>query len=85
MYDTTTERYSHLRGFSEEQITMIMFIVDTAKDMARRKLDEQNKRNETGGSAPDRGFSVRDGDGLYCRAVAAGGTTRKKNGKDGRK
>lgn len=71
MYDTTTERYSHLRGFSEEQITMIMFIVDTAKDMARRKLDEQNKRNETTDLAnSDGGVSVRDGDGLYRGTVA---------------
>ena len=35
---------------------------------------------QTTDSDSDRGVPAGDGDGLYRRAVAAGGTTRKKNG-----
>lgn len=41
IYDTTSERYSHLAGLTEDEITMVMFISDTICDIIRNGREKQ--------------------------------------------
>lgn len=43
MYDTTTERYSHLAGLSEMEIRIVMFIADVICDnITKARNDRSN-------------------------------------------
>ncbi len=39
--DTNTERYSHLAGLTEDEITLVMFISDTICDIIRNGREKQ--------------------------------------------
>ncbi len=39
MYDTTTERYEHLQGLSEDEIKLVMALADIITDNIQRELD----------------------------------------------
>lgn len=58
---------------------------EALKELGRMIVRRFYATQTTAFANSDGGVPVRDGNGLYRRAVAAGGTTQKKNGKDGRK
>lgn len=42
IYDTTTERYSHLAKLTQDEIAIVMFLADTVCDNIQKARDEKN-------------------------------------------